>query len=420
MRIESICTGDELLTGLTVDTNSSHFQARLLEKVGLTVERNTIVGDVRDEIVTALKEAAARSDAVLVSGGLGPTTDDLTAECAALALGVPLEEHAGARRHLEERFKSRGYTLTSNNLKQTLVPRGAEVVINTDGSAPMFIVKLGRATLFFVPGVPREYRFLVETQVLPRLEAFAGTGRVARLKVLKTVGLPESQLGAKVEPLYPQHPLVTFGYRTHAPENHLKLLAVGPDAAAAEAALAAAERASREVIGDYIFGEGSQTLAGAVGRLLVSRGETMAAAESCTGGRICAALTAESGASAWLLGGVVSYTELSKQRWLGVKEATLAAHTAVSSEVAIEMAEGARAALDTDWGLSATGYAGPTGGDEKNPVGTVYLGVARRGALATATRHLFAFPGDRDRVQQFAAWAAMESLRRALKGATFK
>ncbi len=417
MRIESVCTGDELLTGLTTDSNSPFFQARLLETLGLTVARNTVVGDEVDEISSALKEAANRSDAVLVSGGLGPTTDDLTAQCAALAAGVPLEEHAGAKRHLEERFKSRGYTLTANNLKQTLVPQGAEVVINTEGSAPMFILKLGRATLFFVPGVPREYRFLVESQVLPRLKALSGSSRVARLKVLKTVGLPESQLGAKVEPLYAQHPLVTFGYRTHAPENHLKLLAVAADAAAAESAIAAAERASREVLGDFIFAEGQQTLAGAVSALLVARGQTLAVAESCTGGRVCAALTAEPGASTWLLGGAVSYTERSKQLWAGVKPQTLAAHGAVSSEVAVAMAEGARAALDTDWAVSTTGYAGPTGGDEKNPVGTVFLAVARRGTATTVSRQVFAFPSDRDRVQQFAAWAALESLRRALKGA---
>lgn len=418
MRIESVCTGDELLTGLTTDTNSPFFQARLLETLGLTVERTTTIGDTREEIIAALKEAAARSDAVLVSGGLGPTTDDVTAECAAAAAGVPLEESLAAKQHLEERFRSRGYTLTPNNLKQTLVPKGSEVVVNAEGSAPMFIVQLGRATLFFVPGVPREYRFLVETQLLPRLRARLGSdARVFRLKVLKTVGLPESQLGAKMEPLYAAHPSVTFGYRTHAPENHLKLLAVGANGAEADAALAKAEQASRAVLDEYIFGEGDQTLPGAVGRVLLERHQTLALAESCTGGRIAAALTAEAGASAWLLGGAVSYTETAKQRWLGVKPQTLAAHTAVSAEVALEMAEGARAALDADWGLSTTGYAGPTGGDEKNPVGTVYFALARRGAAASSKRQVFNFGNDRDRVQQFAAWAGIEMLRQALKGA---
>jgi nicotinamide-nucleotide amidase len=418
VRIETVCTGDELLTGLTADTNSQFFQARLLESLGLTVERNTVVGDVREEIISALSEAAGRSEAVLVSGGLGPTSDDLTVECAAMLAQLPLEQDLGALRHLEERFKSRGFLLTPNNLKQTLVPRGAEVVINTEGSAPMFVLRLGKATLFFVPGVPREYRHLVQTEVLPRMKSLASGARVARLKVLKTVGLPESHLDAKVRPLHLQHPKVTFGFRTHAPENHLKLLAVAEDAASADAALGAAESAARALLDEYIFGEADQTLGGSVGALLRARRETLAVAESCTGGRICAAFTAEAGASDWLIGGAVTYRESAKQHWVGVKGSTLAAHTAVSREVAVEMAEGARAELDADWGLSVTGYAGPGGGDAAHPVGTVYLAVSRRGAATEVQRHLFAFPGDRDRVQQFAAWAAMDALRRALKGAT--
>ena len=210
---------------------------------------------------------------------------------------------------------------------------------------------------------------------------------------------------------------MTFGFRTHAPENHLKLLAVGDDPALAEAALAAAEAASRSVLGDYVFAEGDQTLAGSIGALLKLRGQTLAVAESCTGGRICAALTAESGASDWLIGGAVTYRESAKEHWLGVKPHTLAAHTAVSAEVAIEMAQGARTELKADWGLSVTGYAGPTGGDARNPVGTIYLAVANGDAPATVERHHYAFANDRDRVQQFAAWTAMESLRRAIKGA---
>jgi nicotinamide-nucleotide amidase len=417
VRIETVCTGDELLTGLTIDTNSRFFQTRLLEALGLTVARNTVVGDVPDEIVEVLGQAAARSDAVLVSGGLGPTSDDYTAECAANLAGVPLEEHLGARRHLEERFKSRGYALTANNLRQALVPRGAEVVINTMGSAPMFVLKVGRCALLFVPGVPKEYLHLVETEVLPRLKALAGDVGYARLKVLKTVGLPESHLDAKVRPLYPEHPLVTFGFRTHAPENHLKLLARADDPAKAEAALAAAEAASRQVLGDFIFAEGEQTLAGAIGALLKSRAQTVAVAESCTGGRICAAMTAEAGASDWLIGGAVAYRESAKAHWLGVKAQTLAAHGSVSAEVAGEMATGARSELQADWGLSITGYAGPGGGDARNPVGTIYLAIAKGGEAPVVERHHYAFTNDRDRVQQFAAWTAMESLRRALKGA---
>ncbi len=417
MRIETVCTGDELLTGLTVDTNSRIFQTRLLEHLGLSVSRNVVVGDVPDEIVEVLAQAAARSDAVLVSGGLGPTADDYTAACAARLANVPLVQDAGALQHLKDRFASRGYALTENNLRQAMVPRGAEVVINTTGSAPMFVLNVGRCTLFFVPGVPKEYRHLVETEVFPRLKAMSGGAFIARLKVLKTVGLPESHLDAKVRPLFALHPAVTFGFRTHAPENHLKLLATGATYPQADAALAAAEAASREVLGDFVFAEADQTLAGAVGALLKARGETLAVAESCTGGRICAAITAEAGASDWLVGGAVTYRESAKQQWLGVKAQTLAAHTAVSAEVAVEMAAGARAQLQAGWGLAVTGYAGPSGGDAANPVGTVYIAVVKGEGKAIVERHHYPFANDRDRVQQFAAWTALECLRRAVKGA---
>ncbi len=417
MRIETVCTGDELLTGLTIDTNSRYFQTRLLDTLGLTVTRNTVVGDVPEEIIEVLSQAAARSDAVLVSGGLGPTSDDYTAECAAKFGGVPLVESIAARTHLEDRFRSRGYALTANNLRQALVPEGAEVILNAVGSAPMFAMTVGRCLLMFVPGVPKEYLHLVEHEVLPRVKQRAGHTGYARLKLLKTVGLPESHLDAKIRPLYPLHPKVTFGYRTHAPENHLKLLAVAEDPALAEAALAAAEAASREVLGDFVFAEGDESLAGAVGALLRARKQTLAVAESCTGGRICAAMTSEAGASDWLIGGAVAYRESAKETWLGVKHATLVAHTAVSGEVAAEMASGARAALKADWAVSVTGYAGPTGGDAKNPVGTIFIAVQGPEAPPAVERHHCAFANDRDRVQQFAAWTAMESLRRALRGA---
>ena len=170
MRVESLCTGDELLTGTTTDTNSTWFQQRLLG-LGEQVARTTVVGDVREEILEALRTLSARADVVLVSGGLGPTSDDLTAEVAAEAAGVPLVLHARAEAQLRERFAKRNIVVTENNLKQVQVPEGAEVVLNPVGSAPMFILRLGRAVLFFLPGVPREFRALVEEAVLPRIRA---------------------------------------------------------------------------------------------------------------------------------------------------------------------------------------------------------------------------------------------------------
>jgi len=413
MRVEVLCTGDELLTGLTVDTNSPYFMERLVP-LGEQVARATIVGDVREEILDALRTVGSRADVVLVSGGLGPTADDLTAACAAEAAGVPLVESAEAMAALEARFARRGIVLTPNNRRQALVPQGAQVVLNPNGSAPMFCLRLGRATAFFVPGVPREYRHLVDAEVLPRIRRLRGerpdSGFLA-FRLLRTVGLPESHLDARVAPVAAAHPDVTFGFRTHAPENHLKLMARGRTQAEADAALAAAEAASRAVLGGHVFGQDDDRHAAVVGALLLSRQQTVALAESCTGGRIADLLTSVPGASAWFPGGAVVYANAMKEVWVGVRAETLKAHGAVSEAVAREMAEGVRRATGATWGLSVTGIAGPTGGSEEKPVGTVYTALAGPGGTA-AQKHRF--PGDREQVRTFSAAAALESLRHAL------
>ncbi|MCU0702138.1 MAG: CinA family nicotinamide mononucleotide deamidase-related protein, partial [Myxococcaceae bacterium] len=326
MRIETLCTGDELLTGLTADTNSRFFQTLLLERLGLTVRRSTVVGDVKADLVEVLNTLAARCDVVLVSGGLGPTTDDLTAESAAEAAGVELVEDAAVMAHIRARFERRGIALTENNRRQARVPRGAEAVLNDEGSAPLIVQRRGACTLFFVPGVPREYRHLVERHVVPRIAALAALapGEVTRLTLLKTMGLPESHLDAKMAPLRAAHPGVTFGYRTHAPENHLKLLATAPTASAAEAAVAAAERDARAVLGDVVFGTGDETLAGVLGARLLERRFTLAVAESCTGGLVSAACTEVPGASAWFVGGGATYAPSAKTAWAGVTPALIA------------------------------------------------------------------------------------------------
>ncbi len=413
MRLEVLCTGDELLTGLTVDTNSPYFMERLLA-CGEQVARATIVGDVQAEIVEALSTLGARADVVLVSGGLGPTADDLTAASAAEAAGVPLVESREAMAALEARFALRGLTVTANNRRQALVPRGAQVVLNPHGSAPMFILRLGRATAFFVPGVPREYRQLVDAEVLPRIAKLREQRpdrRFLAFRLLRTVGLPESHLDARVASVAAAHPDVTFGFRTQAPENHLKLLAHGRTQAEADAALAAAEEASRAVLGRHLFGQDGQGHAAVLAALLHARRETLALAESCTGGRIADLLTAIPGASAWFPGGAVVYANAMKEAWVGVRAETLQAHGAVSEAVAREMAEGVRRATGATWGLAVTGIAGPDGGSEEKPVGTVFTALA--GPRGTSfQKHRFL--GDREQVRTFSAAAALESLRLAL------
>ncbi len=415
MRIEALCTGDELLTGVTTDTNSTWFQERLLAH-GEQVARTTVVGDVHEEILEALRTLSARADVVLVSGGLGPTADDLTAEVAAEAAGVPLVLHEGALARLHERFASRGLTVTENNVKQVMVPRGAEVVLNPAGSAPMFVLRLGKALLFFLPGVPREYRALVETAVLPRIDALrAARGETGfrALRLLKTVFLPESHLDARVRPLLATHPRVTFGFRTHFPENHLKLMAEGRTREEALEALEAADAAARPLLGDHFFGVDRETMAEVVGRQLLARGQTLALAESCTGGRIGDLLTEVPGASAYFLGSAVCYANDLKERWVGVPRETLVASGAVSEPVAREMARGARATAGSTWALSVTGIAGPDGGTAEKPVGTVFIGLdGPEGTEVRAHR----FHGDREQIRSASAYAALDWLRLRTRG----
>ena len=411
MRIETSCTGDELLTGLTSDTNSRFFQEALLDRTGLTVRRSAVVGDRRDDIIDALNEAAARCDVVLVSGGLGPTSDDLTAECAATAAGVPLVESAEALRHLEQRFMDRGIVLTENNRRQALVPQGSEVVLNAEGSAPMFVQPRGSCVLFFVPGVPREYRHLVQEHVVPRIAQLKGSTAVRKLALLKTVGLPESHLDARVRPLAQKYPNVVFGFRTHPPENHLKLLAIGATEAEASAALEQVVAEARTILGPTCFGRDSQTLPGVVLAALKEQKQFVALAESCTGGMMAEQLTSEPGASDSFYGAACTYLEDAKTLWAGVAEGLLAQYGAVSKETAEAMAKGVLARTGVQWAVSTTGWAGPSGGDAENPVGTVFIGLAGPGGVKVEK---YRFHGDRERVRAFATATALDLLRKAL------
>lgn len=414
MRVELLCTGDELVTGLITDTNSPWFEARLFQ-LGVKVDRVVLVGDVRPDITQGLLEVAFRADEVLVSGGLGPTMDDFTLECAAAAAGVPLVEDPRVVEWLKERYAQRNIPMNPNALRMARIPQGAEVVRNPVGSAPLVIMRLGRARLFFVPGVPREYKALADGEVLPRIRAALEQDpeRVYRaFRLLRTVGIPESKLDATVAPLVPQHPRVVFGFRTHAPENHLKLMATAPSQVEADTALAASEDASRKLFGTAIFGADEEEYAQVLAKLLTKAGATLATAESCTGGLIAQQLTAVSGASTFFIGGAVTYAEKMKVAWAGVPAAVLERHTAVSRETAVAMAEGIRAACGTTYGLSVTGYAGPTGGTPEDPVGTVYCALAAEGSPTRCER--FTIMGDRDRVRLFAATSALELLRHHL------
>ncbi|WP_426749455.1 CinA family nicotinamide mononucleotide deamidase-related protein [Myxococcus sp. Y35] len=418
MRVELLCTGDELVTGLITDTNSTYLESRLFD-LGIKVERVVLVGDVRPDITQALKDAASRADVVVVSGGLGPTADDFTLECAAEAAGVPLEEDAQVLGWLRERYAARGLPLNPSALRMIRVPRGAQPVRNPEGSAPLVLMQLGKAQLFFLPGVPREFRALLEGEVFPRIRAVleARPGRTYRaFRLLRTVGMPESELDLAVAPVAPRHPRVVFGFRTHAPENHLKLMAEAASQSEADAALAAAEAECRQVLGTRTFGADADEYAAVLLELLRQAGATLSVAESCTGGLIAQQLTAIPGSSSVFIGGAVVYSEKMKAAWVGVPEQVLEQHTAVSRETATAMADGVRAACDTTYGLSVTGYAGPGGGTPEDPVGTVYCALSAPGVPTRCER--ISVTGDRDRVRLFAASHTLEMLRQHLLAAT--
>jgi nicotinamide-nucleotide amidase len=315
---------------------------------------------------------------------------------------------------LKARFAKRGIEFSANNARQALVPRGAEVVHNPVGTAPMFIQQIGKCTAFFVPGVPREYRTLVDKEVLPRLVKMIERqpNRLFRAsRVLKTVGLPESHLDRMVEPLAKLHPKVYFGFRTRAPENHLRLLAEGDSALAAAQALAAAEQECRKVLGQFVFGADEDSFAGVIGSLLRARKSTLALAESCTGGLAAELITGEPGASDYFLGSAVTYADAMKERWAQVNVDLLSRFGAVSKEVALSMAEGIRRECGSTYGVAITGFAGPSGGNPQDPVGTVYCAVAWPEGSDCQRAMLL---GDRSRVREFAAYHALEMLRRRL------
>ena len=408
MIVELLATGDELLTGQVVDTNSAWLMDRLWD-LGVMVRRKTLVGDDRDDLTSAIREITGRAELVVLSGGMGPTEDDLTSEVVASVLGVPLELDEPSLRAIEARFRSFGREMTPNNAKQARFPRGAEVIPNRFGSAPGFSVRIGRGDLVCLPGVPSEYRGLCEEWVLPRVSA--RLGEVPAAGLVKLFGVPESHADDAMRPLMddPANADVRWGYRAHWPEVHVKWTVSGPDAVAREARIRSAVRA---IFGEAAWGEGKDELPDLVVTRLGARGERVALAESCTGGLLASLLTAVPGASAVLDLGVVAYANSVKERMLGVPAELLAAHGAVSEPVARALAEGARRTAPATWGIGITGIAGPTGGTPEKPVGTVHLALAGpRGTEAIARR----YRGDRERIRRQATFEALDVFLRALR-----
>jgi nicotinamide-nucleotide amidase len=409
LHVELLATGDELLTGQILDTNSVWLMDRLWD-LGVMARRKTLVADDRDDLAAALRETTSRSDMVVMSGGLGPTEDDLTAEVVAAAMGVPLELHEPSLEAIRERFRKLGREMTPNNAKQARFPRGAAVVPNRFGTAPGFSVRLGKGELVALPGVPVEYRGLSEEWVLPRIAARVGA--IPAFRLVKLFAVPESHADQAMRPVMddPANRGVRFGYRAHWPEIHVKWAVTG------QASEGHADRILaqvRSIFGDSIFAEGKDELAPLVVSQLTRRGERVAVAESCTGGLVAELLTRVPGASNVFDLGVVAYANVAKAGVVGVPEELLAAHGAVSEPVARALAEGIRRAGGASWGIGITGIAGPSGGSPEKPVGTVHVALA--GTSGTEVVHRV-WRGDRDRVRKTTAYEALDMLRRATRG----
>jgi len=419
MRIEMLATGDELVTGRLADTNSKRL-AGMFFNVGESLRRTTVVGDDLDEIVAALREAASRADLVIVSGGLGPTLDDLSVDAACEAFGrAPTIDEAQLER-IRGRFERLGRAFTPNNERQARVPAGSEVIGNDFGTATAFVVPVtssGHTTeVWFLPGVPAELVGIAEAHLMPRLRRrIEADGVFHAHREVKCLGIPESHLDQAVRPLLAAHPDVRYGTRVHFPEAHARLVAAGGSQAEAEERCERITREIREALGRPVFGGAEDTLPSVTVEALLSRSWKICFAESLTAGLAAAILAEAPGASRVLAGSSVTYSEELKQRWLGVPAEVLDRDGAVSEACARLMAEGALRASGADVAVALTGYAGPEGGADGTPPGTFYAAIAGGGGPTVVKQRRVTY-GGREEVRRGAAYLALDLARRRALG----
>jgi len=405
--------GDELLAGTVLDTNLPHV-ARELLPLGWRVVGASTACDDEEEIARAVREALARADLVIATGGLGPTRDDLTREGIARALGAPLEESAAARASIEGWLARQGRALGPENAPQTLAPRGAEVLPNPVGTAPALWLRSGERTLVALPGVPREMEYLLREALLPRLARERPSGASVLRRRIHLFGLTEAAAGARLAPLMARDRNPRVGITVKDAVLTVSIEAVAAGAADAGALLAGTEAEVRVLFGDRVFGEDGTTLAAAAARALLGRGLSVALAESATGGLVGHLLTEVPGVSGSLRLDVVAYADEMKRDLLAVPEATLREHGAVSAETAQAMAAGARRAARADLAASTTGIAGPGGATPGKPVGLVFVAVDSAAGVPHVERHVLA--GSRSEVKTRAAMIVLDRLRRAALG----
>jgi nicotinamide-nucleotide amidase len=417
MRIELITIGDELLLGFTVDTNAAHL-ARELAAVGIEIVRRATVGDEAADIAAAVGEALARTGAVITTGGLGPTSDDLTKPAIAALFGREMRFEDAIWQGLRQLWATRGWAgePPEANKLQAMIPEGATVLVNRHGSAPGIWLEDGDGRwVAMLPGVPREMRGMLGDELLPRVRARAEAGgspaAVVVSRTLRTTGIAESALAERLGELARRVGDMPVASLPGTDGVDLRVTARGLSADAARTALDRAVGALRERVGPFAYGTDGDDLAAVVLGLARARQLRIAVAESCTGGMLGARITAVAGSSDVMLGGVIAYANAVKTALLGVDADAIVEHGAVSEPVVRAMASGVRRATGAEIGVAITGVAGPGGGSAEKPVGTVWLGVDAGGSVSARR---VVVPGDRDEIRRRAAQAALDLVRRAL------
>lgn len=409
-RAALLAIGDEVLRGEVANSNGTFLAERLFE-AGFELVEHVVVSDDPVAIRAALVRLRADRDVIVATGGLGPTEDDRTVDVVADLFGtgtVPDEPSLGA---MKKRFSTHGFELTPNNLRQVRIPVGAKALPNSAGIAPGFVVRLGGADAYFLPGVPREMERMFLDQVLPRLQvrmAEAGTPRAA-VRTWHVYGMGESHIDHRLSGLLTGTEGATLHFRTSHPVNHVKVIVRGASVEEEQATLERIDAELRKRIGPGIYGVDGETFPAALAKAMRAHEATLAFAESCTGGLAGELVTSESGSSAFFRGSVVAYNDEVKTGVLGVKPETIADFGAVSEPAARELAEGARRVCGSSVAVAVTGVAGPGGGTPDKPVGTVCFAVCGPGTTRTSTK---LFSGNRERVRVAAAYYALDLARR--------
>ncbi len=410
IQAEIIAVGSELLTSSHLDTNSL-FITQQLNELGIEIIRKSVIGDRSKEIKRALNAGLKSAEIIVVTGGLGPTNDDITRETVAETLGRNLCLDSDILEKMEERYKQTRLSKIKSNQRQAMVPEGAQPLDNLNGTAPGLFLKEDQVLIFLLPGPPRELKPMMVDLVVPLVREHKQTSRQFYRR-LKVAAAGESQVDSSIGPIYKSYPLIETTILSSPGNLELSFNWIGaPEKRVAESQLEELVGRVRDELGESVFTDCDEHLEEVVGQVLREKGLTLATAESCTGGLVGKMVTDVSGSSEYYLGGVVSYNNNFKVNWLGVNETTLERFGAVSESVAEQMAIGIRKRTGADIGLSTTGVAGPEGGSPEKPVGLIFIGVS--GPQGNQTQRL-QFPGPRDTVRIRTARFALDLVRRSL------